>query len=149
MMIDRPTWPQFYYWCGTEIWLIYCSSANHCFTIVYCFIPYLTRRKWGLRKYWSLQSIQWYLLLTEYWPRFFVAAICLLGQWRTNPMKIHVFGRKNSKAPTTNYDSISVSSVGVPIMRTRERHLIFGILTRQDFLPDPHRRRRFVVYILK
>ena len=51
-------------------------------------------------------------------------------------MKIHVFGRKNSKAPTTNYDSISVSSVGVPIMRTRERHLIFGILTRQDFLPD-------------
>ena len=64
-------------------------------------------------------------------------------------MKIHVFGRKNSKAPTTNYDSISVSSVGVPIMRTRERHLIFGILTRQDFLPDPHRRRRFVVYILK
>ena len=51
-------------------------------------------------------------------------------------MKIHVFGRKNSKAPTTNYDSISVASVGVPIMRTRERHLIFGILTRQDFLPD-------------
>ena len=28
-------------------------------------------------------------------------------------MKIHVFGRKNSKAPTTNYDSISVASVGV------------------------------------
>ena len=51
-------------------------------------------------------------------------------------MKIHVFGRKNSKAPTTTYDSISVASVGVPIMRTRERHLIFGILTRQDFLPD-------------
>ena len=50
-------------------------------------------------------------ILTEYWPRFFLAAICLLGQWRTNPMKI--FGRKNSKAPTTNYDSISVSSVGV------------------------------------
>ena len=51
-------------------------------------------------------------------------------------MKIHLFGRKNSKAPTTNYDSISVASVGVPMMRTRERHLIFGILTRQDFLPD-------------
>ena len=52
-------------------------------------------------------------ILTEYWPRFFLAAICLLGQWKTNPMKIHVFGRKNSKAPTTNYDSIGVSSVGV------------------------------------
>ena len=25
-----------------------------------------------------------------------------------------IFRRKNSKAPTTNYDSISVSSVGVP-----------------------------------
>ena len=47
-----------------------------------------------------------------------------------------IFGRKNSKAPTTNYGSISVASVGVPIMRTRERHLIFGILTRQDFLRD-------------
>ena len=51
-------------------------------------------------------------------------------------MKIHVFGRKSSKVPTTNYVSISVASVGVPMMRARERHLIFGILTRQDFLPD-------------
>ena len=47
-----------------------------------------------------------------------------------------IFRRKNSKAPTTNYDSISVASVGVPMMRARERHLICGILTRQDFLPD-------------
>ena len=71
MMIDRPTWSQFYYWCGTEIWLIYCSSTNHCFTIVYCFIPYLTRRKWGLRKYWSLQSIQWYLYTNRVLATFF------------------------------------------------------------------------------
>ena len=71
-MIDRATWSQFYYWCGTEIWLIYCSSTNHCFTIyIYCFIPCLTRRKWGLWKYWSLQSIQWYLYTNRVLATFF------------------------------------------------------------------------------
>ena len=70
-MIDRATWSQFSYWFGTEIWLIYCSSANHCFTIVYCFIPCLTRRKWGLWKYWSLQSIQFYLYAKRVLATFF------------------------------------------------------------------------------
>ena len=32
--------------------------------------------------------------------------------------------------------TVKHASVGVPIMRTRERHLIFDILTRQGFLPD-------------
>ena len=72
-MIDRATgtWSQFSYCCGTEIWLIYCSSANHCFNIVYCFIPCLTRRKWGLWKYWSLQSIQFYLYTKRVLATFF------------------------------------------------------------------------------
>ena len=38
---------------------------------IYCFIPCLTRRKWGLRKYWSLQSIQWYLYTNRVLATFF------------------------------------------------------------------------------
>ena len=37
---------------------------------IYCFIPCLTRRKWGLRKYWSF-SIQWNLYTNRVLATFF------------------------------------------------------------------------------
>ena len=130
MMIDRPTWSQFYYWCGTEVWLIYCSSTNHCFTIVYCFIPYLTRRKWGLRKYWSLQSIQWYLYTNRVLATFFPC--CNLS---SRAVRISG-GRTRWRYMYLEEKTAKHASVGFPIMRMRERHLIFVTLTRQDFLPE-------------
>ena len=82
---------------------------------IYWFVPCLTRRKWGLWKYWSLQSIHWYLytkrVLAMFFPCYNLSSRAVKLSGGTNPMKI--FRRKNSKAPTTNYDSISVSSVGV------------------------------------
>ena len=69
-MIDRATWSQFSYWCGTERsgWSI---VARQIIDLPYCFIPCLTRRKWGLWKYWSLQSIQWYLYTNRVLATFF------------------------------------------------------------------------------
>ena len=89
--------------------------ARQIIALPYCFIPYLPRRKWGLWKYWSLQSIQSYLytkrVLATFFPCCNLSSRAVKISGGRNPMKI--FRRKNSKAPTTNYDSISVSSVGV------------------------------------
>ena len=97
------------------------------------FIPCLTRRKWGLWKYWSLQSIQWYLytnrVLATSFPCCNLSSRAVKiseGRTRWRYIRYMYLEEKTAKH----------ASVGVPIMRTRERHLIFGILTRQDFLPD-------------
>ena len=138
-MIDRATWSQFYYWSGTEIWLIYCSSANHCFTIIIYVASYLVSHG-GSEDYGNIDPYKAFsgtCILKEYWPRFFLAAICLLGQWRRNRWRYMYLEEKTAKHRQQNTTvSVSQASVGVPIMRTRERHLVFGILTRQDFLPD-------------
>ena len=45
--------------------------ARQIIALPYCFIPYLPRRKWGLWKYWSLQSIQSYLYTKRVLATFF------------------------------------------------------------------------------
>ena len=122
LMIDRATWSQFSYWCGTERsgWSI---VARQIIALPYCFIPCLTRRKWGLWKYWSLQSIQWSLYTNRVLATFFPC--CNLS---SRAVKISG-GRTQWRYMYLEEKTAKHASVGVPIMRTRERHLIFGILT--------------------
>ena len=135
-MIDRATWSQFSDWCGTEIWLSIVARQIIALPYIYCFIPCLTRQKWGLWKYWSLQSIQWYLytkrVLVTFFPCYNLSSRAVKLSGGTNPMKI--FRRKNSKAPTTNYDSISVSSVGVTPDNAVVNWRIWGLSTNLTFV---------------
>ena len=148
MMIDRPTWSQFYYWCGTEIWLIYCSSTNHCFTIVYRFIPYLTRRKWGLRKYWSLQSIQWYLYTNRVLATFFPCCNLSSRAVGDEPDEDTCIWKKKQQSTDNKLRQYQCRISGCPDDAHARASSDFWHIDSTRFPSGPLRRRRFVVYIL-
>ena len=111
--------------------------ARQIIALPYCFIPYLPRRKWGLWKYWSLQSIQSYLytkrVLATFFPCYYFSSRAVkISGGRTRWRYLEGKTAKHRQQTTT----VSVSHHRRPKLTLRGKGVINNYSTRARWIWD-------------
>ena len=149
MMIDRPTWSQFSYWCGTEIWLIYCSSTNHCFTIYILLHTLSHTTEVRIMEILILAKHSVVLVTNRVLATFFPCCNLSSRAVEDEPDEDTCIWKKKQQSTDNNLRQYQCRISGCPDYAHARALSDFWHIDSTRFPSGPHRRRRFVVYILK